>query len=69
MKLDSKECREILERYLVKDDMEKLAVKVLMTEDSKVCRLPEIQYMSNDEIDELAHVILKIRENIGLEEA
>jgi len=69
MKLESKECKEALKKYPVKNDLEKLAVEVLTVEDYEVTNIPGIQNMSDKQIDELADIIKEIRSNVGIEEA
>jgi len=67
MKLNSKECKKALKRYRGKNDIEKLAIKILLARSEDVVDMPGIQDMGNKRIDELANVIGKIRSDIGIE--
>ena len=68
MKLDSSECKKLLNEYQVNTDLEKLAIKVLLTNDSEVLNIPEISKMTDTQIDELSVVIkdIRIKNNIDL---
>jgi hypothetical protein len=68
MKLDSKECREALKRYKVENNMEELAIAVLLAKDEDVVDIPGILDLQDTQIDELARVIKCIRDIIGIEE-
>jgi hypothetical protein len=68
MKLDSKECTEALLNYEVKNDDEKLAVKILLTRDEDVGNMPELINMDADELFKLTAVVLRIRIDLGVEE-
>ena len=68
MRLNSEECKKALREYQVKNDMETLAVKVLLTIDEDVVNIPELEDMSNDKIDELADTIGEIREAMKIED-
>jgi len=68
MKLDSKECGLALEKLIPETDMEKLAIRVLLTDSEEVVNLPGMMEMSHAEIDLLVFNISKIRKRIGIED-
>ena len=68
MKIDSKECRLALEKLIPETDMEKLAIRVLLTDSEEVVNLPGMMEMSHAEIDLLVFNISKMRKRIGIED-
>lgn len=71
MKLDSRECRLILEKMIPETAMEWLAIKVLLVDEKeaeKVVDIPGIQELSHAQLDLLTYNIRKIRERIGIED-
>ena len=68
MKLDSSECKQVLRTYKVENDMEELAIKVLLANAEDVVDIPGIEDMYDKQIDELAKVIGHIRNKLGIKE-
>ena len=68
MKLDSRECRLVLEKFVPETAMEALAVKVLLTPADEVVNLPGMRELSRTQLDLLVYNIAKIRERIGIED-
>lgn len=68
MKLDSKECKEALNNYKVTNDIEKMAIKVLIVKEEDVVKIPGLLNMSDEQMHELARVIREIRSNIGIKD-
>lgn len=71
MELKSMECRQALVKYRTTRNMEKLAIKVLLTKArgrSVVANIPEINDMSSGQIAMLAQEIVRIMNNIGIED-
>ena len=68
MKLNSKECKTALENYQIKNNVEKLAIEVLLAKAEDIVSIPEIAAMDDDALDELAVKITNIRTEVGIED-
>ncbi len=68
MKLDSSECKQALRTYKAENDMEELAIKVLLANAEDVVDIPGIEDMYDKQIDELAKVVGHIRNKLGIED-
>ena len=68
MKLDSKECRLVLEKMIPETEMERMAIDVLLTNSEDVIKLPGMMEMGLAQRDLLIYNIRKIRERIGIED-
>jgi hypothetical protein len=66
MKLGSKECKEALNNYQAKNNMESIAVKVLLAKDEDVVNV--VWDLTDKQMDEIRYVITDIRNNIGIED-
>jgi len=67
MKLESEECKKALKEYKTTNEVEKLAVKILLTDACEVVNIPGMTDLTGEQIDELASVIGDIRDNLGIE--
>jgi len=71
MKLGSVECIKVLENYEVKNDIEMMAIKVLLVPYERaheIVDLPGMADLTGEQIDELAKTIGKIRDDLSIEE-
>ena len=68
MKLDSKECRLVLEKMIPETTMERMAIEVLMAYDGDVVKIPGIRDLSHAQLNLLVYNVRKIRERIGIED-
>lgn len=68
MRLDTEECNNALNEYVVGDVWEWLAVKVLETVDEEVVNIPGLMELSDAELDKLAYNVLRIRMELGIED-
>lgn len=68
LKLDSEECRIALNNYEAKNDLEEMAVSVLLSKPEDVINVQGLCDLPNDEMDQLAEIIKAIRNDIGITE-
>ena len=68
MKLDSKKCKERLKAFPVNNEIEGLAIKVLLSKPEEVVKIPRMTELTDAQIDELADVIRTIRNMLEIED-
>lgn len=68
MKLDSKKCKERLKSFPVNNEIEGLAIKILLSKPEEVVKIPRMTELTDAQIDELADVIRTIRNMLEIED-
>lgn len=67
MKLNSQECKDALSNYNVTNDMEGMAINVLITEPKLIPLLPGLGDYTSEQLDELTETIIRIRKELDIE--
>ena len=68
MKLKSIQCKEALNNYPVKNDLDVLAIKVILAKPEEIIWIPDIIWMDEVQRERLGIVVEGIKDNIGIED-
>ena len=68
MKLGTRECEVVLEKFIPETAMEAMAVRVLLTPPDEVKNLPGMMELSNTQRDLLVYNIKKLKDRLEIED-